>query len=354
MGDFKDVLFHEHAGKKGDLGVITLNRPAALNSLNAAMIQAIYKQLQRWAAASHIKAVVIKAVEGRAFCAGGDIKSVYEGRKNQEKNLHLFFRDEYQLNKFIFHFPKPYIALLNGITMGGGVGISLHGSHRVATDNLVFAMPETGIGFFPDVGGTYFLPRLPYHIGFYLGLTGERIRSDECVALNLAQHKIEVTKQQDLLSAIADTAFTNDANTSVTNVINDFSIACEHSQLFSEQAVIADCFGKDNLETIIASLQTSEATICQQALESLKKKSPTSLKVTLRALQIGANLNFDECMRQEYRLVNHFLQHHDFIEGIRALIIDKDQKPQWQPASLEEVSENSVEKYFSPLTTELA
>src|SRR3989338_2126316 len=198
MSDDQEVLFEEIAGQGGHLGVITLNRPQILNSLNQTMIDAMYAQLNKWAIAPDIKAVVIRAAPGRAFCAGGDLRFTYERFKNKDPLLSTFFRDEYQLNRLIYHFPKPYIALLDGITMGGGVGISIHGSHRVATENLLFAMPETGIGFFPDVGGTYFLPRLPGRIGYYLGLTGARIKTDDCVTLGISQHKVT----RDKLSAL--------------------------------------------------------------------------------------------------------------------------------------------------------
>ena len=170
-----DVIFTEIKGRLGDIGLITLNRPRALNSLTLEMIKAIHRELLAWRKANHIKAVMINAVPGRAFCAGGDLRLTYERMQAKEAHIAHFFWDEYELNCCIFHYPKPYIALLDGITMGGGVGISIHGSHRVATDKLVFAMPETGIGFFPDVGASYFLPRLPHQFGFYLGLTGARI-----------------------------------------------------------------------------------------------------------------------------------------------------------------------------------
>ncbi len=166
MTTHNDVLFEE----RGQIGLIQLNRPAALNSLNHGMVLAMQLHLEKWANADNIKAVVIRATEGRAFCAGGDLRAAYEAKKINHPGLYLFFRDEYQLNRYIFHFPKPYIALLDGITMGGGAGISLHGSHRVVTERMIFAMPETGIGFFPDVGGTYFLPRISGQLGFFFSI----------------------------------------------------------------------------------------------------------------------------------------------------------------------------------------
>jgi enoyl-CoA hydratase len=340
------VLFDEMPGLGGDIGVITLNRPAALNALNHEMMLLIYPQLQEWAVAKHIKAVVIRPVEGRAFCAGGDIRMAYERRLANDSRVFDFFRDEYQLNRFIFHFPKPYIALLDGITMGGGVGISLHGSHRVATDKLLFAMPETGIGFFPDVGGTYFLPRLPDHIGYYLGLTGARIASDDCVSIGIAQTKIDRASLAPLMQRLADEPFVGDARVAVSNIINEFSIPAEQATLTQYQADIEACFKHRTMEEIEQSLQQLNSTFCQETLTMLAKKSPTSLKVTLRALQEGARLDFDMCMQQEFNLTSHFLHGHDFIEGIRAVIIDKDQQPQWKPTTLAAVTDHDVAAYF--------
>lgn len=346
MGNSDEILFEEIIGKEGNLGLIILNRPHVLNSLNYPMVLAMTAQLQAWANASPIKAVVIRAAEGRAFCAGGDLKSVYEHMAMKDIAARVFFREEYQLNKLIFHFRKPYIALLDGITMGGGVGLSIHGSHRVATERLVFAMPETGIGFFPDVGGTYFLPRLIHRWGFYLGLTGARIVSDDCIALGIATQKVTSESISDIINALAAEKFSEDANASISNVLQQFKVSVNPSHLIEQQRELATCFSQDSMEAILSALQHSSHPACQEARVALAKKSPTSLKVTLRALQKGAKLDFDACMHQEYRLVCRFLASHDFFEGIRAVIIDKDQAPQWQPAALDQVTDTEVEKYF--------
>ncbi|RDI38948.1 enoyl-CoA hydratase/isomerase family protein [Aquicella lusitana] len=353
MNTYSEVLFEETAGAGGHLGLITLNRPEVLNSLNHSMINAMYGQLQKWAVADHIKAVIIRAADGRAFCAGGDLRSTYDRFKKHDPSLANFFRDEYQLNRTIFHYPKPYVALLDGITMGGGVGISIHGSHRVATDRLLFAMPETGIGFFPDVGGTYFLPRLPSKIGFYLGLVGARITSDDCVALGIAQHQVPREKLEDIIQGIAEQSFSNDARQSVSEVIAQFATPAKPSPLMEQQDAIRQCFSVNTVENLIKALHECSNPICQESVAAILKKSPTSLKITLRALQEGAKLDFDACMRQEFRLVCRFLQGDDFIEGIRAVIIDKDQTPHWKPNKLEAVSLDEVEKYFAPVTHEL-
>lgn len=353
MSNDQEVLFEEISGKGGNIGVITLNRPKALNSLTHDMIHAMHAQLKLWAAAAHIKAVVIRAADGRAFCAGGDLRLTYDRRLANDPLLTQYFYDEYQLNRFIFHFPKPYIALLDGITMGGGVGVSIHGSHRIATERLLFAMPETGIGFFPDVGGTYFLPRLPGKIGFYLGLTGEKLASDDCVALGICQQKVAQEAIPELLHALAQHPLGNHSRMAVTQIIDQFKTNIKPSSLLEQQSIIDKCFTANTIEEITTSLQQSNNERCKEAAVMFTKKSPSSLKVTLKALQEGIQLDFDACMRQEYRLTCRFLQGHDFFEGIRALIIDKDQNPQWIPDSLEKISINEVNEYFSPLTKEL-
>lgn len=347
------VLFEEITGKEGNVGLITLNRPEVLNSLNHTMIQAMHTHLKEWANAADIKAVIIQATDGRAFCAGGDLRATYDKFKAHDLVLTNFFRDEYQLNRCIFHYPKPYIAMLDGITMGGGVGISIHGSHRIATERLLFAMPETGIGFFPDVGGTYFLPRIIKHIGFYLGLTGARLSSDDCVALGIATQKISRDNLKKVFDAILHTPLGSDARKSVSDIINAHALTMASSSLLEQQTEIDYCFAAQTIEQLVQSLQESSSAICREALVTLAKKSPTSLKITLRALLEGKNFSFDDCMRQEFRLVTHFLKEHDFAEGIRAVIIDKDQSPNWQPSTLDAVTQEDVEKYFVPLTEEL-
>lgn len=352
MNAVNDVLFEEISGTNGDIGLITLNRPSVLNSLNHAMVVAMRAQLQQWAEQKRIKAIVIRAAEGRAFCAGGDLRLTYDRCKTQDPALTDFFRSEYQLNRLIFHYPKPYIALLDGITMGGGVGISIHGSHRVATDQLLFAMPETGIGFFPDVGGTYFLPRLPGKLGYYLGLTGARIGCDDCVEIGIAQHKVERDMLPMIITALAKEKFGADAYQSVTQILEQWNKK-SNGTLLKAKDVLDDCFMANTMEKILVALEKSAHPLCEKAKEALMKKSPTSLKITLEALQRGAQLDFDAVMQQEFRLTSHFLQGHDFPEGIRAVIIDKDNTPRWRPERLQDVTSNAVEAYFSPLEKEL-
>jgi len=353
MIETTDVLFSEMEGEGGNLGVITLNRPSVLNSLNHDMVLAMDAQLRVWSKANHIKAIVIKAAEGRAFCAGGDIRLTYERMLTKDPRSTEFFHDEYQLNRLIFHYPKPYIALLDGITMGGGVGISIHGSHRVATERLLFAMPETGIGFFPDVGGTYFLPRLPHNIGIYLGLTGARINSADCVAIGLATHYVKQASLPNILAALAQQDLSKDAKATVSHVLTEFHAEPEASQLMSHAQAISKIFYADSLQDILQNLQNNSSAFTQDTLKMLTKKSPIALVVTLAALKQGAYLKFDECMKLEFRLVSRFLSSHDFAEGIRAVIIDKDQTPKWQPKTLAEIDEKEIAEYFKPALEDL-
>jgi len=349
-----EIMFEKMLGAQGNLGIITLNRQKALNALNHAMFLALDEHISLWENDDSIKAVIIRATEGRAFCAGGDVRHAYERGKLQDPALPRFFYDEYRMNQRIHHYSKPYIALLNGITMGGGVGISIHGSHRVATENLIWAMPETTIGFFPDVGASYFLSRLPYRMGFYLGLTGVRITSTDCVALGIASDYVVHDLLPKLMTALAEKPFEGDSNLAVSTIISTFSSSPPDSSLLTHQHEIQECFSKNTIEEIIHALETHTMEWCQQTAILMKTKSPTSLKVTLKELQEGERLDFNTCMRMEYRLMNRFLQHHDFYEGVRAAIIDKDQSPHWKPAALNDVDEQDVLSYFAPLEKELS
>lgn len=341
----EEINFEELPGTQGNVGLITLNRPQALNALNHHMFNALDHYLSAWESNSGIKAVIIRAVPGRAFCAGGDVRLAYERKQMNDSRLEHFFRDEYAMNKRIFHFPKPYIALLNGITMGGGAGISIHGSHRVATEHMLFAMPETGIGFFPDIGASYFLSRLPYKMGFYLGITGETIAYNDCHAIGLVDEVIAVDAQDNLVQMIVDSILPD--KHAVTDIIKQFSISVPKSFLLEHKSDITNAFSKNSVESITHTLQALDETWCKSIAEIIKKKSPTSLKVTLQELIRAEQLNFDECMQMEYGIMQQFLHSHDFFEGIRAALIDKDRNPQWKPATLERVNAEEVMKYFS-------
>ena len=342
-----DVRFEEKKGAHHTIGVITLNRPGVLNSLSHDMIHAITVQLKHWARDDAMHAVLIQACEGRAFCAGGDLRLIYERTIGKEVGRSTYFQDEYELNRLIYHYKKPYIAFLNGITMGGGVGLSMHGSHRIATDRLLFAMPETGIGFFPDVGGTYFLPRLPHEMGTYLGLTGSRITVDDAKMLGLVTHKIPEAVFPDIMQALLDTPiYASNAKEIVTGIIDQFALPVETSPLMQVKEDISAAFHHNSVEAILTAIKFTSSAFLEGAADVLKRKSPTSLKVTLRALRGGLLLDFDACMKQEFYLMSHFLEGHDFMEGIRALIIEKDQTPNWQPHDLASITDSMVLDYF--------
>ncbi|HSW70466.1 MAG TPA: enoyl-CoA hydratase/isomerase family protein [Gammaproteobacteria bacterium] len=347
------ILFDELAGQEGGLGLITLNRPQALNALNHEMILLLHQKLLHWEKQPEIKAVVVRAVEGKAFCAGGDLRFIHEKHELQDSRLFQFFRDEYRLNHYIFHYPKPYLAFLNGITMGGGAGISLHGSHCVATEALLFAMPETGIGFFPDVGGTYFLSRLPQGLGLYLGLTGAGLRCDDCLALQLIDYKVQAEDLDQILQTLADTAFHDKAVDAVSQILQTYQKKAALAPLSKHYEAINQAFLKPTVEEILADLENEQSPWHQETLASLQKKSPTSLKVTLKQLQEGKKRDFNQCLELEYGLMRHFIQGHDFFEGIRS-ILEKKHRPQWQPAELNEISSAMVEAFFLPVGNKTA
>lgn len=347
MYTIPEVNFEEITGRDGNLGLITLRRTHALNALNHVMINVLAKQLAEWESAKHIKAVVIRAAPGRAFSAGGDLRLVYENRFENNTQLPIFFRDEYDLNHQIHHYTKPYIALLDGIVMGGGIGLSIHASHRVATSQLDFSMPETGIGFFPDVGTTWYLSRLPHYLGFYLALSGKRIQLADCMALGLVDYSVAQNVFPEMIYALADTSLMNgQAVDGVTEVLNTFVQPVVESELWSERTELESCFKHKTIENILQALKKTPRRELNDIAELLMMRSPMSLKVTLLALQNAAKLDFDQCIEMEYTLCRHFLMGHDFFEGIRAVVIDKDRKPHWKPHHLDKISNREVKRYF--------
>ena len=300
-----------HFNTKDGVGIITLNRPSALNALNADMLTAIHQQLLQWEKNDAILSVLIQSSTPRIFCAGGDVKAVYLAHQKKIKNLSVYFKKEYELNQYIHNYTKPYIALLDGLTMGGGAGVSLHGRLRIATEHFSFAMPEAGIGFFPDVGTSYLLSRLPHEIGIYLGLTGTRINSTEALYVKLI----------DL----------------------DCTNGSQENHLKENHMRIENHFKYNTVEEIFDSLSGDQHPWAQHALSVLKQKSPTSLKITLKLLRNAKNLSFEECIKQEYKLASYCVESHDFYEGIRAAIIDKDKKPHWEPNTLDKVDKKILD-----------
>ena len=331
--------------RSGMAGVVTLARPAALNALTHRMVRALAAALEAWRTDPAVAVVVIRA-EGRAFSAGGDILHVYQAGRAGKPPFD-FFADEYRLNAAIARYPKPYVALIDGIVMGGGVGVSFHGSHRVMTENARFAMPEVGIGFFPDVGGSHLLPDLGGSFGLYLGLTGNRILYGDALWSGLATHTIKAEQLGGLLERLAATG---DADLALRGV---FSPAPRETDRETLRA-IAEHFSKPSLGAILHSLEAAAPSreFAAKTLATLRTRSPTSLNVAFRQIAAGQALSMDDCMRMEFRILHRMLEGHDFYEGIRAAIIDKGDIPGWSPATLEEVDPVAIERYFAPLGAE--
>lgn len=345
----EDIVFE----RRGALGLITLNRPKALNALTLEMMKALDSRLDDWASDPAVQAVVIQGAGERAFCAGGDIRALYDSRGNRNRAYaSAFYREEYPQNRRIFRFRKPYVALIDGITMGGGVGVSVHGSHRVATERTLFAMPETGIGMFPDVGGTYFLPRLPGELGMFLGLTGARLKGADCLYTGIATHYMPSAKLPALVDALAG-AELHEGRAAVTRVLDRFAEDPGSAPLAEHRAAIDRCFSQDSVEAIMTALEGEATPWAQEMKKTLATKSPTALKLTYRQLREGRGLGFEAAMITEYRLCQYIMDGHDFYEGVRAAIIDKDNAPKWHPARLEDVKDAEIARAFAPRPDDL-
>lgn len=342
MSDEK-VLFAVDRG----VGRITLNQPKILNALDYDMVREIDPKLREWADDPDIREVLITGTGERAFCAGGDVRGLHEYGDSRDKRLaHAaeFFRAEYTLNRLIKRYPKPYAALIDGITMGGGVGLSVHGAIRVATERTMFAMPEMAIGFFPDVGGGYFLAHCPDHLGHYYGLAGARARAADSVKLGVATHYVADDRLADFEAAVGDAP--------IEALLGKFSGDPGTAPLDGILAGVDRCFSRGSIEAIIDALDAEGAKWAQKAAAHMRHVAPTSLKVALRQLEQAVGLDFEANMAMEYRLCRRFMEAHDFEEGVRALLVDKDNQPQWVPARLEDVTEDAVAAYFAPLDGE--
>jgi enoyl-CoA hydratase len=331
-----EILF-EH---RGALGLITLNRPKALNALTHAMCVEMRAKLAEWSRDSAVKSVVIRGAGERAFCAGGDIRALYESGKAGTPYALDFYRDEYLLDTAVKRFSKPYISLLHGIVMGGGVGVSVNGAQRVADESAVFAMPETGIGLFPDVGGSYFLPRCPGEIGMYLGLTGARLKTADMLYAGVANYFLPAAKTETLIERLT-------TGTSFVFIIGELSENLGAAPLAAHRKDIDRFFSAGSVEEILARLDEDGGEWAAETAKTIRTKSPTSLKIAYRQIREGKTLKFEDCMRMEFRMVNRVIAGHDFYEGVRAAIIDKDGAPNWKPAKLEDVSD--ADAYFAPL-----
>ncbi|XP_053945616.1 3-hydroxyisobutyryl-CoA hydrolase, mitochondrial [Anastrepha ludens] len=330
------------ATESSDKGLIILNRPKALNALNLDMARKVYKHMKKYELTKSM--VIIKGAGEKAFCAGGDVRSIVEAGPTEESKA--FFREEYTLNALIGNYIIPYIALIDGITMGGGVGLSVHGKYRVATERTLFAMPETAIGLFPDVGGSYFLPRLEGKLGLFLGLTGFRLKGDDVLKAGIATHYCESTKLEDLQNDLLNCKDTD----TVPDILEKYNTPSKKDFILNGvMDKINKCFTADSVEEIVQNLKSDGSEWANKTLETLGKVSPLSLKVTFRELELGSKLLLPQCLKMEYRMVVRHLEDSDFKEGVRALLIEKDQKPKWNPPTLEAVTEERVDWFFRKL-----
>jgi enoyl-CoA hydratase len=343
-----EILFE----RRGAAGVITLNRPKALNAVTHDMVRALRAQLDVWANDDAVTRVVVTAAGDRAFSAGGDIRALYDlGKAERHTDALQFWRDEYPLNVAIKNYRKPYVALIDGIVMGGGVGVSVHGSHRVAGDRYQFAMPEVGIGFFPDVGATYFLPRMPGELGMYCALTGERFSAADACAAGVATHRVPSAQFPALIDGLSGTV-------SVDAVLAAFAKPAGEGPIAARRASIDWLFKGNRVEDILAALdeeaasKNADAEWAAKTSATIRSKSPLSLKIALAQVRRGKDWDFATCMRAEFRIVSRIVQGHDFYEGVRAVIVDKDNRPQWNPATLADVTDAEVERHFAPLGAE--
>ncbi|EFA83786.1 3-hydroxyisobutyryl-Coenzyme A hydrolase [Heterostelium album PN500] len=345
-----EVLIDE----QGKVINILLNRPEALNALSLPMVRKLTPLYQRLHQSKDGDAVVVmKGAGGKAFCAGGDIRSIYDTNNPKTRNPSVrpddtFFREEYVLNNMIGTNPVPQVSIYNGFTMGGGVGLSIHGRFRVATDNTVFAMPETGIGFFCDVGGSYFLPRLAHHTGMYLGLTGAKIKGKDCYITGVATHYIPNARVPELEKALA--ALSSPTESAVNEVLDSFHEKVDindNSLISSKFQLIEKTFSKRSVEQIIEALKADGSDWSKQNISTLSKMSPTSLKVVYQQIVNGGQLpTLADCLKMELRMAQTFVENNDFFEGVRALLVDKDKNPKWKPETLEQVTDSMVAKYF--------
>ena len=333
--------------RRGAAGHIRLNRPQALNALTLGMVRAIAEALDAWENDPAVRCVVVDGAGGKAFCAGGDIRLLYEqGKAGAYAEQRTFWREEYVLNRRIKRYPKPYVALIDGIDMGGGVGVSMHGSHRIASDGFLFAMPEVGIGFFPDVGATYFLPRLPGAFGAYLATTGARVKAGDACALGLATHYVPSTQIDALSAALFESGAPDD-------LLARFAQPAPAAPLMAHRSTVEACFDKETIAEILAALDAHESAFAQDCAAGMGLKSPTSMAIALKQMRIGAGMTIEEAMTIEYRIVTRIARGHDFYEGVRATIVDKDKAPRWAPAQTADVDPAAIDAFFAPLPDDL-
>jgi enoyl-CoA hydratase len=329
---------------EGKVGRIRLNRPKALHALTKDMCSAMIAALVEWRSDPAVQAVVIDHMEGRGFCAGGDVRMLAESGSSDGADARAFFHEEYRLNHLLFTYAKPVVAFMDGITMGGGVGISQPAKYRVATENTRFAMPETAIGLFPDVGGGWYLSRLPGRVGQFLALTGARLDGAESHYLGLATHYIPHAKLDEVKERIAEHP------ERIEGILGAAGATPPAAKIADNLVHINKTFAADRLEDILAALEADSSDWAETELATLRSKSPQACKVSLRLLSDGARMNdFADEMRQEYAVAARVVQRPDFAEGVRAVLIDKDNAPRWNPAEPEGVTDHMIDTIFAPM-----
>jgi enoyl-CoA hydratase len=328
------------------IGYLTLNRPKAINSLNQSMVDGLRAVLTRWEQDPDISAVVLSGAGERGLCAGGDVVAIYHSARADGAQARRFWHDEYLLNASIGRFPKPYVSLMDGIVMGGGVGVGAHANTRVVTDTSKIAMPEVGIGFIPDVGGAYLLSRAPGSLGLHAALTGAPFSGADAIALGFADHFVPHDQLDALRQSIADVG--------TDQAIATHAVEPPPSELAAQQEWIDQCYAGETVADIIASLRAHHAAAANDAADLIATRSPVALSVTLEAVRRAAKLDtLEDVLAQDYRVSSASLRSHDLVEGIRAQLVDKDRNPKWSPASLAGVTAADVEAYFAPVDDEL-
>ncbi|OBK69302.1 3-hydroxyisobutyryl-CoA hydrolase [Mycobacterium colombiense] len=344
MTDESDEVLTE---VEGSVGLITLNRPKAINSLNQPMVDALSAILTNWAGDDAVRAVVLSGAGERGLCAGGDVVSIYHSARNDGVEARRFWRDEYLLNAQIAEFPKPYVALMDGIVMGGGVGVSAHANTRVVTDTSKIAMPEVGIGFIPDVGGVYLLSRAPGGLGLHAALTGAPFSGADAIAMGFADHYVPHGDVEAFRRAVVSDG--------VEDALAKYATEPPASELAAQRDWIDECYAGDTLGDIVAALRGHDAGPAEDAANLIATRSPIALSVTLAAVRRAAKLaTLKDILVQDYRVSSASLRSHDLVEGIRAQLIDKDRNPQWSPAQLSAVTAADVEAYFAPVDDDLS
>lgn len=328
------------------LGFITLERPQSLNALNLSMITALHEILKAWRHDANVHAIIVQGQGERAFCAGGDLRAVYEAHQRKDAHFHdELFRKEYTLNLEIARFSKPYISFIQGIAMGGGLGLSVHGSHRVVSEHVQLAMPETKIGYFPDVGASYFLNKAPGAVGMYLALTGNSLGTSDSLYAGLATHFIPQARHSQVIESLFEIDASQQRN--IDKVLEKYTDKFSDSFLQAHQVKIDALFDHSRLKKIFQALENDPSSFAQETLKILKMRSPTSLQITFELLKRNKGKSLADAIETEFQLSQVFIKNHDFFEGIRALLIDKDQKPDWSPATIEDVDFSIVEEYFN-------